>query len=767
MAEAKISLKTELDNKGLETLSDSLAESQQKLKEEQKALRDLEKNSKTTREELVKQRKAVNEAKSSVKELTRQYNEASQSAKGFVDQMKNLANEKLGFDFDSLVSNLDKTKLGWMALGGAAIETAKTLVNSGMELSRLSNQFIAFSTNAEQAKETYDKFNEVYRNTNYDEQKVYDMGKALLAVGMNADEASGLVMKMADTAASLGKGVEFADQLTDAFKRLYTGGQLTEKQYKALAEAGIDLTDVQEEMKKGGMASYQALSEKLSQYSGGMQKAKNTFEEMTGDIKGNCVEILRQTAYLADEFTDFSAAMRELCAWIIEVTQAAIDGIKNMISAMRNAKASASDHADVLAEIGTIEEAIGDKSGDAAVKAAVEWQQTYNERMAMLKAERKELEENEKLYNTPAVKPVQAISVSGGGGGSKGGGSSASKKTDATAYNALVQSEKQSLSNWQQLNALKTKNQEITQKIGMIGLTGAEKIRQEGLDELDRLNTQMETEQIMHDKKMASMDTEIAYLNEHPFDGSDKILTNLEQQKALEDTLHEARVANLTKQIELTSKVTADAQNNQANKLNTVQQYWENYAKSVSSSMGQAVNSVISGQKSMGQALKDMARDMVTNALTMMAQWTALVAIFAAFGDPTPARHASILMFGNDGTYVKQGKAYVKAPGKATGGLIGGSGTTTSDTAGLFALSRGEYVLNANATKMLGTDFLDSVNSNPVAGMNPLGGASVSVSVNTLDSASFSEFLQRGGLSAVKQAFFDDDLNFATSAGTF
>lgn len=48
--------------------------------------------------------------------------------------------------------------------------------------------------------------------------------------------------------------------------------------------------------------------------------------------------------------------------------------------------------------------------------------------------------------------------------------------------------------------------------------------------------------------------------------------------------------------------------------------------------------------------------------------------------------------------------------GKATGGLINGPGTGTSDTAGLYALSHGEYVVKAARVAQLGVPFMDWLN---------------------------------------------------------
>lgn len=57
----------------------------------------------------------------------------------------------------------------------------------------------------------------------------------------------------------------------------------------------------------------------------------------------------------------------------------------------------------------------------------------------------------------------------------------------------------------------------------------------------------------------------------------------------------------------------------------------------------------------------------------------------------------------------------VEAPGYATGGFIKGPGTSTSDSI-LARLSRGEYVLRADAVKKYGLDFLNQLNAGRLPG---------------------------------------------------
>lgn len=71
---------------------------------------------------------------------------------------------------------------------------------------------------------------------------------------------------------------------------------------------------------------------------------------------------------------------------------------------------------------------------------------------------------------------------------------------------------------------------------------------------------------------------------------------------------------------------------------------------------------------------------------------------------------------------------YSEAPGKAEGGLIRGSGTPTSDQAGLFALSDGEYVVKSAAVSHYGSTFFEALNNLAVGGFATggiVGGVSI------------------------------------------
>jgi uncharacterized coiled-coil protein SlyX len=71
--------------------------------------------------------------------------------------------------------------------------------------------------------------------------------------------------------------------------------------------------------------------------------------------------------------------------------------------------------------------------------------------------------------------------------------------------------------------------------------------------------------------------------------------------------------------------------------------------------------------------------------------------------------------------------------GKAEGGLITGTGTPTSDRI-LTPSSPGEFVINANATKNYGTDFLNAVNKTSYDPQQPVVNNTVNVAMDKLES---------------------------------
>lgn len=805
MADAKATLELTVNDKQLQALNEELAEGQQRVAMYKASLKDLEKatdnGAKATKEQLdsmVKLRQVINEQtgqnkrlSDAIKATTSEMNKQSKAAEALAGQKTGVGalfeGMRQGMLDAANNAGMFGQKIGELSelmtsatLTGAAVATSIVAIGAGLtaagrEVSAYANQFIAYTKNMNDATEMYNRFNEVYRNTNYDEQKVYDMAKGFLNVGKSANEAADLIMICADASAKLGQGVETAEMLEDCFKRLATGGELTERQYKALAEAGIDLSDVQDEMRAGGETAYEALKAKLEEYRGGMAGAKTTAAEMEGDIKGNLIEIGRQTALLVDEFFGFSEKLREFYQWVIDTSQKVINSIKAMIKSFRNAKASAEEYRLAMEAYGEIDE----NDMEAVSKRAM----YVDQQCRAMKAEREEAEKLNDVLNQAPREQVQSIAKTNGStgdrtGGRTGGRTSSAKtaKVDngyANAYRELLASQKASYDQEVKKNALMNKQTQILQEQSLIGLSDSERRKKQAEYDQQNYETQKAQEEALATKRQQNYEALKEYLQGHPFDGSDKILENLATQYQNEEELWAMRLKNqeALNNLKIAQNNDVDAEEIRKN-IETEKQLWQNYGKSVAGSIGEAVAAVVNGQKTIGQALKDVAKQIISNALNMMAQWLALVAILAAFRAPHPGRIASYMMFGGfNSAKMTEGDYNFIGARKAAGGYISGAGTSTSDSIPAM-LSNGEYVLNAASVDAIGVDNLNRINAagrNADAAINTGGNSSQSITLNVsaLDASSFTDFLSRGGMQVLKQSLLDDDRNFNAAFETF
>ena len=209
-----------------------------------------------------------------------------------------------------------------------------------------------------------------------------------------------------------------------------------------------------------------------------------------------------------------------------------------------------------------------------------------------------------------------------------------------------------------------------------------------------------------------------------------------------------------------------DEQQQKINTISKIQQTSNQLAKDFSG----AITDWITGAKSFGDAMKSILQQLISQ-LIQAALYATIVAACTGGGGGFAARWKGA--FGN---------AF------ASGGAVDGPGTGTSDSIPAM-LSNGEYVLNAQAVDRLGVPFLNGLNtgrlrgfasgglvgSGGVAGYKAERGSTggqvqsvnLSMNVSTMDAASFGDFLNRGGLDVMKQAFFDSNRNFASEAGVW
>lgn len=192
----------------------------------------------------------------------------------------------------------------------------------------------------------------------------------------------------------------------------------------------------------------------------------------------------------------------------------------------------------------------------------------------------------------------------------------------------------------------------------------------------------------------------------------------------------------------------------------------QEYADKVGSSMGDAMADFILGEKSAKDALADFAKSIIENAVRILAQWLSVFAIYSAFpmiaSGMTPADAANKTVFG------------IK---KATGGYISGPGTGTSDSIPAM-LSNGEFVIRSAAVNQIGRGTLEAINAGRIPQFSDggsvddtiaatAGGDTLTVQVSAIDAASFSGFLDRGGLDRIKQALYEENRRFRSATGVW
>ncbi|MFR1863184.1 MAG: hypothetical protein ACLTJQ_07125 [Dialister invisus] len=123
--------------------------------------------------------------------------------------------------------------------------------------------------------------------------------------------------------------------------------------------------------------------------------------------------------------------------------------------------------------------------------------------------------------------------------------------------------------------------------------------------------------------------------------------------------------------------------------------------------------------------------------------------------------------------------------GHATGGLINGPGTATSDSIPAW-LSNGEYVLNADAVRKVGLPLLNAINSGRMprfakggavktadirnvesTTITKGGNRSVYFNISALDPENFMDLLRNSYGDKIRQYLFDNSRDFATESGLF
>lgn len=223
-------------------------------------------------------------------------------------------------------------------IGSVVTEIINSTLEAGLKTQQMAAQFGAMSNNITSATATYQAFNDVARNTNYDFNAVYEMGKQLLNMGYSAKNAADLIQLCSDTAAGLGKDVSGAQQLVTTIARIQATGKMSERQLMELQMAGIDLNAVfapigmsgeaaMQALKDGTMDSQKAitaLTDYMHGFDGKMAESKQNIIDQWGDVTGNLTTMCGEIgASIADAFMK-----SEIVQDLIDFTQSLLDMVR-------------------------------------------------------------------------------------------------------------------------------------------------------------------------------------------------------------------------------------------------------------------------------------------------------------------------------------------------------------------------------------------------------------------------------------------------------
>ena len=356
MPDAKITLTTEAKSDELQKLNKALAEGQQSVAEMTKELNDMRRATKEgtqatkeQRDAMVQLRRDINAQKDANKEYSREIGQTTAAIKKSVKEMADADKGARGLASAFKMTEGFTTAFS-VALGGLAAtitsgvvaalgNMASQVVQMGAQMQQSVAQLTAMTGSTEAATEAVRALNDAYRNTNFDEQAVFNMGEQLMRMGYSAQNAAGLIQLCADAAAGLGTGQQGAQQLVDAISRMQAVGELTSKQLVGLKMAGVDMDaafkslgmngeEAMKAVESGTLDTQQAidaLTEYLHQYDGKMAESKNNTIDAWGDVTGNlatmCAEIGNS---IFDAFNQ-----SEIVQKLIDFTQSLIDMVRS------------------------------------------------------------------------------------------------------------------------------------------------------------------------------------------------------------------------------------------------------------------------------------------------------------------------------------------------------------------------------------------------------------------------------------------------------
>ena len=326
MADAKITLVTEAKDEGLKKLNTELAAGMQSVSTMKRQLKDLEAATKQGTAATKEQADAMRKLRQEINEQTQANQQYARAINSSIKEMESMAKASAAADagaaglagkfkategfttaFSVALGNLATTIMTGAVAALASLGEA--VMTAGAKMQQSVAQISAIKGVTGDATEAYRAFNDVYRNTNYDESAVQQMGIQLMTLGYSAQNAADMIQLCADTSAGLGKGQAEAQAMVNTIARMQATGEATSKQFVSLQMAGMDLDkafgkigmSAEEAMKAlddGTLDSQKAigaLTDYMHEFDGSMAESKNNTIDAWGDVTGNlqtmCAEI--------------------------------------------------------------------------------------------------------------------------------------------------------------------------------------------------------------------------------------------------------------------------------------------------------------------------------------------------------------------------------------------------------------------------------------------------------------------------------------------
>ena len=907
MADAKITLVTEAKDEGLKKLNSELAAGMQNVTAMKRQLKDLEAATKQGTAATKEQADAMRRLRQEINEQTQANQQYARAINSSIKEMESMAKAASAADagaaglagkfrmtegfttaFSVALGNLATTIMTGAVAALASLGEA--VLTAGAKMQQSVAQISAIKGVTGDATEAYRAFNDVYRNTNYDESAVQQMGIQLMTLGYSAQNAADMIQLCADTSAGLGKGQAAAQAMVDTISRMQATGEATSKQFVSLQMAGLDLDKAFGRIGMSAEEAYKALDEGtldaqtaigaltdyMHEFDGSMAQSKENTIGAWGDVCGNmstfCEEIgnsifdaFHQSEIIQDlvdmvrgEGCGAFSDLREVAEFALDIIDGALNVVittfKFIVLALDSAyEAFCSFGRDVydalqpvidgLLYIYDLVKSILTSVGKGfAGEVNKRWAQTFGKKRELEPEERAAQNENHFRTVKRTVKAPTAARSGGGSRSSDGGTAKKQLTEEEKAVEALIKkysdADKQkwamakSTVELAKVNMTMLTGEARTQeekRIKLLELDNAHNQLLEGLNKelalaakigddktrdytLKTIRDQIDAENQLYNARVRAAEYSANYSSlkeksqgiiDQVFGNKDEAQTKIEElkQKLIKD-LEEinAIMAQPTEAEQLTGfaallgktpeqlqtdleaqgiafdtfvekykKGLAKAAEAEKNSITTAEQ-WKNkicdYANQVGSSMGDAMADFILGEKSAKDALADFAKSIIENAVRILTQWLSVFAIYSAFpmiaSGMTPADAANKTVFG------------IK---KATGGYISGPGTGTSDSIPAM-LSNGEFVIRSAAVNQIGRGTLEAINAGRIPQFSDggsvddtiaatAGGDTLTVQVSAIDAASFSGFLDRGGLDRIKQALYEENRRFRSATGVW